>query len=681
MTLLLSLLLAVPSSAQSKPVICRDAVAISSPAPSLKLFQGDTVDGISMPSGKDYAVTTKALIQQIENYYGPLKLKETTIGLKWDKAKQQLLGKLGKVKTPTEYVFLVAEFLHSFNDAHVSIELPSSLTWTLPIQFTYAKKEDQYVMNFINRELTQKMVREGSLPEYGAELVGINGMTVEQFRSKLHFYNSSGNDLTNKSIFARTLTKLRESRGLPLSVMDSSVWSFDFIEHKSDGSKVKKSVKLEYAKDGIGFIDYATVPADIKLAQNISLKSEAATVKPLRPRDIPLRDRLHTMIRKALGQESLDRLDSIGRTMDKFHKLLQAENISASHDFNMSTAESKGEGRRYGIGEREPSFKLPADFKEIKLPQILEKSLNGHQIFAGTFMKDGKRVGLLRIPSYSVDSIETLPLTLRFFLNKLEAESDYMILDQMDNPGGYVIYSDYLVKALAGKYDMQKHLQFRVKPTHSFMRNYLEIYEAIQKDASILPPAEREQLLQEVSEQFEKIHRAYRENAPLSEPISMVVVSKFYEAVQNKIFSTPQFKIASLMMKHTMKVDVTQEAHYTKPIIMLINQFDFSGGDATPASLQDYGRVILVGVRTAGAGGTVEEFSSRHLLAEFSYHLTTSLMYRPANIQHYVENNGIIQDVLYVVSKKEILNGQENVLSEIFETTTTFLENQEKQNK
>ena len=44
---------------------------------------------------------------------------------------------------------------------------------------------------------------------------------------------------------------------------------------------------------------------------------------------------------------------------------------------------------------------------------------------------------------------------------------------------------------------------------------------------------------------------------------------------------------------------------YTKPIIVLIDEFSISAADIFPSMIQDNKRAILVGMRSSGGGGSV----------------------------------------------------------------------------
>ena len=94
--------------------------------------------------------------------------------------------------------------------------------------------------------------------------------------------------------------------------------------------------------------------------------------------------------------------------------------------------------------------------------------------------------------------------------------------------------------------------------------------------------------------------------------------------------------------------------HYTKPIIILIDEFAGSGGDAFPALMKGYGRAKLLGSRTMGAGGHVREFPPLYY-SQIGLRLTKSLFYRPDGIP--VENNGAIPDFNYAITLDDFVSG------------------------
>ena len=94
---------------------------------------------------------------------------------------------------------------------------------------------------------------------------------------------------------------------------------------------------------------------------------------------------------------------------------------------------------------------------------------------------------------------------------------------------------------------------------------------------------------------------------------------------------------------------------YTKPIIMLIDEMSGSGGDAFPAMLQGIGRATLMGNRTMGAGGHVENLEAGLYFSGNTVRFTKSLFYHPNGTA--IENNGATPDIQYNPSRDDFLYG------------------------
>src|SRR5690606_18873159 len=91
---------------------------------------------------------------------------------------------------------------------------------------------------------------------------------------------------------------------------------------------------------------------------------------------------------------------------------------------------------------------------------------------------------------------------------------------------------------------------------------------------------------------------------------------------------------------------------YTKPVLILTNSMDFSGGDFFPAMMQDNKRAIIFGEKTAGAGGFVvtDIFPNFLGIQDFSY--TASLAERKDH--RPIENLGVQPDVPYKISVNDL---------------------------
>lgn len=97
--------------------------------------------------------------------------------------------------------------------------------------------------------------------------------------------------------------------------------------------------------------------------------------------------------------------------------------------------------------------------------------------------------------------------------------------------------------------------------------------------------------------------------------------------------------------------------HYTKKIVVLINEKDFSAAEFLPAILQDNKKATLFGQRTAGAGGCVKRITppgSDQFGIDYIT-ITWTLAWR-TNGQP-IENIGVHPDVKYSVTADDLRFG------------------------
>lgn len=588
---------------------------------------------------ENFKLQLSTLFQTIENYYGPLELKASTVSLNWRQFKADALKKAGQLKNTNEQYYFIAEVLARMNDGHVSTVLPSSLVYRLPVQLISA--EGKYYSNAVFQTYPAGV----RVPRKGDEVVAINGLAPAEFQKQYAVWNASGNSQTNQSLFGMTFGFWSEAGGLPLSKIAQNGVT---LKLKSQETGEIYDVDLPFRKQGIGLIgkDFdKSAPVPDIVSGSLTDRSTRST-------------ELHDM----------PKTSSI---FSGFHQLLRAQK-PAPH-MTSDPVKTSPENTPMRLGEVTPFFKLPEGFKPIELPEpmakdpVLSRLLPEGELMAGTFSHQGKTVGFLRVPSYAPKELAPTVRKLRYLIAELERTTDYLVIDQTNNPGGMVIYSDMLVKSLTGKLDESSHMRFSVKPTQKFLRQYADLRNQIARNEDgAFTQAELDVFLPRVDREYKKILAAFESGKSLSEPVSMLAMSEIFEKAYSRELGQKLPNGMSLgdVMKSLLGVDIAQNQVYTKKVYMMINELDFSGGDATPAILQDYGRARLIGTRTAGAGGTVENFSFRGQ-QELRVNLTTSLMVRKDG--RLVENYGVHPDIPLPLKGTDVADGYSTYFNRVLD--------------
>jgi len=114
----------------------------------------------------------------------------------------------------------------------------------------------------------------------------------------------------------------------------------------------------------------------------------------------------------------------------------------------------------------------------------------------------------------------------------------------------------------------------------------------------------------------------------------------------------------------TMEANVPSAIVYTKPMIVLIDDFSISAADIFPSMMQDNKRAPLVGMRTSGGGGSISGWPSGYYSESLATN-TNSLVIRNHQIvtpdlptAPFVENIGARPDiVLDFMTRDNLLTG------------------------
>ncbi|MEL6544812.1 MAG: protease-like activity factor CPAF [Myxococcota bacterium] len=275
----------------------------------------------------------------------------------------------------------------------------------------------------------------------------------------------------------------------------------------------------------------------------------------------------------------------------------------------------EGSLNRFAIGAKQ-SF-IP------KLGEVTWETGASNPFHAYIFkMPDGKRVGYVRIPHYNAGAGEVLQFTAIMARMK---RTDGLIIDQVNNPGGSVGYLYSLAAMLTDR--LLYTPRHRMNITQREVENAYRTLDTTDSDfaAQQIP----EQLRDTLRDNARFIVDQWRQGKTRTDP--------YHLGLGDYIAPSPLIQ-------------------YDKPIMVLTNELDFSGGDFFPAILQDNKRAKIFGARTAGAGGYVgliDQSPNDLGLQAVSY--TGSLAERIDD--EFIESDGITPDVKYELTVDDVRGG------------------------
>jgi hypothetical protein len=285
--------------------------------------------------------------------------------------------------------------------------------------------------------------------------------------------------------------------------------------------------------------------------------------------------------------------------------------------------------------------------------KILWKSSNSNPFYAYLYvLPNQQKIGYVRIPEYycTNENVEAFAKIIAYF----EANSDALVIDQVDNPGGFVAYMFQLLSLLSKD---PLHL-----PTQRMMITPEDVDSAIHTIDIIDFLRDHPEFEDGYLEDFEDLPKDEEQRACYFDYFNFIVG----EWTAGRYFTDPYYLYGLADLKPPL-----DETPYTKPILVLVNDLDFSCGDFFPAVLQDNKRATIFGARTAGAGGYVLSAAFPNRFGIKDFHYTASIAER-LNKQP-IENLGITPDVEYPVTEKDLQNNYSGYVKAVNEAVTTLL--------
>lgn len=328
--------------------------------------------------------------------------------------------------------------------------------------------------------------------------------------------------------------------------------------------------------------------------------------------------------------------------------------------------------RKGGLGSTKsfvPMLGEPLWIKEDDLGE--DEELQGPKIKWHAYIylnSDGQSIGYIRIPHYVGFSRQAQEFGE--ILNFLEENTDALVIDQVHNFGGYVAFQYELASMLA--IEPLRTPYHRIKITQKEVFEALEMLELIKRIELILGNEESVDSSDPKDEDKKDDYNEHRRDNRGFNYQEVMFLKTYYELILEEWNrGVPLTRPTPIL--GVDRINPNPKYQYTKPILMLINEMDFSGADFMPAILQDNKRALLFGSRTAGAGGFVFafEFPNTHGIAVCSY--TASIAER-TNSQK-IENLGVAPDINYQITALDLQDGYQGYVEGVNKAVQLLFEN------
>lgn len=236
--------------------------------------------------------------------------------------------------------------------------------------------------------------------------------------------------------------------------------------------------------------------------------------------------------------------------------------------------------------------------------------------------EDGGGIGYVRVPNYNYN--KDAVRIYEDIIARFEQTTQVMVFDQVNNAGGSMFQMYALLSMLTDRPLALPEHQITID------EDYAAVAADIIADAELgedLTPDERPPPERIAYARFVLAERAAGRGTGynLSRPVHLEGVAEILPAT----------------------------IHYTKKIVVLINELTFSAGEFLAATVQDNRRATLFGYKTAGAGGCAKRIP----VPSGNFELTVTWTIARRITGEYIENIGIRPDFTYQTVGEDFRNG------------------------
>ncbi len=556
--------------------------------------------------GTNIKMEGEEIIQDISsmfrNYYAPREWKLKHFSWDLDVELSKLESSCSLANNIQSFHASLKDFFQSSRDYHTSILFAHNGMSSLPISIKYI--QGKFYVSYVAQSYASSMLQPGD------QIIKIGDKDVESIALAL-IGNIENPSLTDWALASKKLT-------LRLGVFGDCLEKGSVIvQAKRKNENIFAQLVWNYDENQVSS-EQGSLNSSFKYNQQIESKIPKKT--------------------KKLLQAMTTNLSGLSYQLKLFDFLQQDSTQQANNPMS--------------LGERESYLPKLGD---VIVWQAQEENPWDAYVYLN---EDKKLIGFIRIPSYSPD--EKLGDTNFFVekfgetLNKMNEMTDMLVIDQLNNPGGNILYLYALASIITKEPLKTPHHRFTIDSkdvwdAHDSLKKLdllIKIFEllGVKELGSMYGYPADIQFFFHMKSYFQFIIQQWEEGKTLTDPHFLYGV--------DYIRPNPNYG-------------------YSKPILLLINELDFSGGDFFPEIAQQNKKVTLMGTNTAGAGGYVLSKVERNRAGVIGYSYTSSLAFKADG--YPLENLGIAPHIEYIVSPLDLQTGFLPFKNEINKTIKSIL--------
>lgn len=268
------------------------------------------------------------------------------------------------------------------------------------------------------------------------------------------------------------------------------------------------------------------------------------------------------------------------------------------------------------------------------LGEVIWETDNKKTIYGYLYLnEEGQKIGYIFLKSFDHENPDLMVPEILDVIEVFEKETEALVFDITDNPGGSALYAYAVLSALTTK--------------------------------PLKCPTQRETLIQEdlfnyiaVQQYLNSMIESRNEESEPYTLSGLIMTEKIGEGLKKyiknllKTWESGKRFTKPMPLLGIAEIEPNPRVQYSKPILLLINELGFSCSDIFAAILQDSSRATLFGKQTAGAGGYVRKYKHTSRFGIAGYTLTGSIITRENG--QVIENLGVTPDVPYDLTVRDM---------------------------